>query len=239
MSRLPWLAENSPPEALPPADAASTQPNGLLAVGGSLEPDWLLHAYTHGAFPWYNPGEPILWWSPDPRAVLQPRDLKTSRSLRQSIRNRGYRVTADTDFASVIGSCAQPRDGVAGTWITRQMKSAYCRLHSMGYAHCFEAWRDGELVGGLYGVAIGRVFFGESMFTRATDASKVAFAAAVSYLAGRDFRLIDCQVESPHMTSLGATSIRRTEFVTLLARHCSDPRPTGSWSEDFSAYRHG
>jgi len=239
MSRLPWLAEDSPPEALPPADAASTQPNGLLAVGGSLEPDWLLHAYTHGAFPWYNPGEPILWWSPDPRAILKPRDLKISRSLRRSIRNRGYRVAADTDFASVIYSCAQPRDGVAGTWITRQMKSAYCRLHSMGYAHCFEAWQDDELVGGLYGVAIGRVFFGESMFARATDASKVAFAAAVRYLAQRDFRLIDCQVESPHMTSLGATLIRRTEFVALLDRHCSDPGPTGNWSEDFSTCHHG
>jgi leucyl/phenylalanyl-tRNA--protein transferase len=239
MSRLPWLAENSPPESLPPADAASLEPNGLLAVGGSLEPDWLIHAYTHGAFPWYNPGEPILWWSPDPRAILKPRDLKISRSLQRSIRNRGYRVTADTDFASVISACAQPREGAAGTWITRQMKSAYCQLHAMGYAHSFEAWRDGELVGGLYGVAIGRVFFGESMFTRATDASKVAFAAAVAYLARRDFRLIDCQVESAHMTSLGATAIRRTEFVALLDKHCSDPDPTGSWSEDFGTHRHG
>ena len=235
MSRLPWLSENSPPESLPPAEAASAEPNGLLAVGGSLEPDWLLYAYTHGAFPWYNPGEPILWWSPDPRAILRPRDLKISRSLRRSIRNRGYRVEADTDFSAVISACAQPRDGVAGTWITRQMKSAYCRLHSMGYAHCFEAWQDDELVGGLYGVAIGRVFFGESMFTRAVDASKVAFAAAVTYLMLRGFRLIDCQVASPHMTSLGATLIRRTEFVARLDEHCRDPNPTGSWSEDFRA----
>ncbi len=237
MSRLPWLADDAPPQALPPAEAASSEPNGLLAVGGSLEPEWLLHAYTHGAFPWYNPGEPILWWSPDPRAVMRPRDLRISRSLRRSIRNRGYRVEADTDFAAVISACAAPRDGVAGTWITRQMKSAYRRLHAMGYAHCFETWLDDELVGGLYGVAIGRVFFGESMFTRAVDASKVAFAAAVEYLDERGFELIDCQVESAHMSSLGATQLRRTDFVALLDRLCRDSGATGNWRSDFTAGR--
>jgi leucyl/phenylalanyl-tRNA--protein transferase len=237
MSRLPWLADDAPPQALPPAEAASSEPNGLLAVGGSLEPEWLLHAYAHGAFPWYNPGEPILWWSPDPRAVMRPRDLRISRSLRRSIRNRGYRVEADTDFAAVISACAAPRDGVAGTWITRQMKAAYRRLHAMGYAHCFETWLDEELVGGLYGVAIGKVFFGESMFTRAVDASKVAFAAAVEYLDKRGFELIDCQVESAHMSSLGATQLSRTDFVALLDTLCRDFDTTGSWRSDFTASR--
>lgn len=235
MSRLPWLAENAPPDALPPAEAASSEPNGLLAIGGSLEPDWLLHAYRHGAFPWYNPGEPILWWSPDPRAVLLPADLRISRSLRRSIRSRGYVVSSDRDFAAVIDACAAPRDATCGTWITRQMRFAYCRLHRLGYAHSFETWLDDELIGGLYGVAIGQVFFGESMFTRRVDASKVAFAAAVDYLRARGFRLIDCQVPSAHLTSLGATLMRRTEFLALLEAHCSAARQPCSWRADFSS----
>ena len=234
MSRLPWLDENAPPQALPPAEAASAEPNGLLAIGGSLEPDWLLYAYRHGAFPWYNPGEPILWWSPDPRAVLLPDALKVSRSLRKSIRRQHYRISADEDFTAVVTACAQPRDAAGGTWITQQMLAAYCRLHSLGHAHSFEARRGGELVGGLYGVAIGRVFFGESMFSRAVDASKVAFAAAVDFLRSRHFALIDCQVPSAHLTSLGATPMRRTAFVQLLERHCETLQPS-SWHEDFEA----
>ncbi|HMB72577.1 MAG TPA: leucyl/phenylalanyl-tRNA--protein transferase, partial [Gammaproteobacteria bacterium] len=165
---------------------------------------------------------------------LLPANLKISRSLRKSIRCRGYRITADRDFTAVIEACAAPREAMHGTWITRQMKSAYDRLHQLGYAHSFEAWLDEELVGGLYGVAIGRVFFGESMFTRRVDASKVAFAAAVEFLRAREFRLIDCQVPSAHLTSLGATLIRRTEFVTLLEEHCAVARQPHSWRAEFA-----
>lgn len=233
MSRLPWLAEHAPPEALPPAESARNEPNGLLAVGGSLDPDWLLHAYAHGAFPWYNPGEPILWWSPDPRAVMRPEDLRISRSLRRRIRAGTYDIRADTRFASVIDACAGPRDSSEGTWITKQMKAAYLRLHALGYAHCFEAWQSEQLVGGLYGVALGNIFFGESMFTHANDASKVAFAAAVGYLKSRNFELIDCQIPSAHLTSLGATLMRRTDFVATLATLCASVRPPGAWTEDF------
>lgn len=234
MSRLPWLDENAPPEALPPAEAASHEPNGLLAIGGSLEPEWLLHAYRHGAFPWYNPGEPILWWSPDPRAVLLPTALRISRSLRRSIRSRGYEIRADTHFAGVVDACAAPREKGGGTWITHQMRTAYCRLHALGHAHSFEAWIDDRLVGGLYGVAIGRVFFGESMFTRSVDASKVAFAAAVDFLREKDFRLIDCQVASKHLSSLGASLLRRAAFVEMLHRHCAAPQEPGNWSMQFA-----
>jgi leucyl/phenylalanyl-tRNA--protein transferase len=237
MSRLPWLAENAPPEALPPAESASDKPNGLLAVGGSLDPDWLLHAYAHGAFPWYNPGEPILWWSPDPRAVLRPEDLRISRSLRRRIRAGAYGIRADTSFAAVIDACAGPREQSDGTWITKQMKTAYMRLHALGYAHCFEAWHHDQLVGGLYGVAMGRIFFGESMFTRADDASKVAFAAAVSYLRNRDFELIDCQIPSEHLSSLGATLMRRTDFIAALETLCSRVRTPGSWTADFARWQ--
>ncbi|MGD2167062.1 MAG: leucyl/phenylalanyl-tRNA--protein transferase [Gammaproteobacteria bacterium] len=236
MSRLTWLAENAPPEALPPAQSACLEPNGLLAAGGSLDPDWLLHAYAHGAFPWYNPGEPILWWSPDPRAVLRPDEFRRSRSLRRTIRSGTYRVCADTSFGEVISGCAAPRAGGEGTWITNQMHSAYVRLHALGYAHSFEAWHGERLVGGLYGVAIGRVFFGESMFTRADNASKVAFAAATDFLNFCDFELIDCQVPSAHLASLGATAMARSEFLAELQVLCSSVRMPGAWTDDFARW---
>jgi leucyl/phenylalanyl-tRNA--protein transferase len=238
MSRLPWLADNAPPEALPPATAAREEPNGLLAVGGSLDPDWLLHAYAHGAFPWYNPGEPILWWSPDPRAVLRPDELKISRSLRRRIRAGTYQVRADTQFGAVIEACAGPRDHADGTWITTQMKSAYVRLHALGYAHSFEAWQNEQLVGGLYGVALGRMFFGESMFAHADDASKVAFAAAVAFLRSLQIELIDCQIPSEHLTSLGATLMRRTDFLAEVETLCASVRSPGAWTEEFAQW-HG
>lgn len=236
MSKFPWLGENAPPQALPPADTACDEPNGLLAVGGSLEPDWLLHAYAHGAFPWYNPGDPILWWSPNPRAVLRPNELRISRSLRRRIKSGCYVVRSDTRFGDVIHECAQPRDDDAGTWITGQMSSAYTRLHAVGYAHSFETWQDEQLVGGLYGVAIGRVFFGESMFTRADDASKVAFVTAVEYLRSRHFELIDCQVPSEHLTSLGASNMGRAQFLAELEELCSTVRKPGAWTKDFRCW---
>ena len=233
MSRLPWLADNAPPEALPPAHSARDEPNGLLAVGGSLDPDWLLHAYAHGAFPWYNPGEPILWWSPDPRAVLRPDELRISRSLRRRIRSGTFDIRADTQFSAVIEACAGPRDQGDGTWITKQMKSAYLRLHALGYAHCFEAWQGKQLVGGLYGVALGSVFFGESMFAHADDASKVAFSSAVGFLRSRGVALIDCQIPSEHLRSLGATLMRREAFLAELDTLCASVRSPGAWTEDF------
>ena len=236
MSRLPWLADNAPPEALPPAHMARVEPNGLLAAGGSLDPDWLLHAYAHGAFPWYNPGEPILWWSPDPRAVLRPKELKVSRSLRRRIRSGIFSVRADTQFGAVIDACAGPRNDSDDTWITPQMKSAYLRLHALGYAHCFEAWENDQLVGGLYGVSIGRVFFGESMFAHADDASKVAFAAAVAWFRALEIELIDCQIPSEHLRSLGATLMRREAFISELESLCATVRSPGSWTADFALW---
>lgn len=236
MSRLPWLGENAPPEALPPAESASDEPNGLLAVGGSLEPEWLLHAYVHGAFPWYNAGDPILWWSPDPRAVLRPEQLHISRSLRRRIHARTYHIRADTNFAAVIDACAGPRHRNEGTWITEQMKLAYTSLHRLGVAHCFEAWENEQLVGGLYGVALGQVFFGESMFAWADDASKVAFAAAVRFLSERGCKLIDCQMPSEHLESLGAVQIPRAEFLSALETLCASAGAPGSWSVEFARW---
>ena len=236
MSRLPWLADNAPPQALPPAQFARDEPNGLLAAGGSLEPDWLLHAYEHGAFPWYNPGEPILWWSPDPRAVLLPDDLRVSRSLRRSVRSGKFEIRADTNFIAVIEGCAAPRADTQDTWITPQMNTAFRRMHALGYAHCFEAWQDDQLVGGLYGIAIGRVFFGESMFSHADNASKVALTHAVGFLRSAGFALIDCQVPSEHLTSLGATAISRDEFLSTLQSLCATVRTPGSWQREFTQW---
>jgi len=217
MKRPVWLPEDAPPEALPPAGHALRDPDGLLAVGGALTPPWLLHAYRHGAFPWFSAGQPILWWSPDPRAVLFPEEFRRSRSLGQSIRNRGYETRLDTTFEAVIDACAAPRAAGHGTWITPEMRAAYLALHREGFALSVETWCGGELTGGLYGVAIGRVFFGESMFARARDASKVALARLVDECQRRDVRLIDCQMETEHLFSMGARSIARREFLPLVA----------------------
>lgn len=221
MRRPVWLPEDAPPEALPPPDLALEDPDGLLAVGGALTPPWLLHAYRHGVFPWFSAGQPILWWSPDPRTVLFPAEFRRSRSLGQSIRNRGYETRLDTAFAAVIDACAAPRAARAdadagadpGTWITPEMRSAYLALNRAGAALSVETWQAGQLVGGLYGVAIGRVFFGESMFARSRDASKVALARLVDECLRRDVRLIDCQMQTAHLFSLGARAIPRREFL--------------------------
>ena len=225
MSGIAWLQKTDPPGALPPTSRALREPNGLLAVGGALTPEWLVHAYRHGVFPWYSAEQPILWWAPDPRAVLVPEEFRISRSLARSIRRRGYVTRIDTAFEAVIEACAGPRHGGAGTWITREMHAAYVDLHRHGLAHSFEAWAGDELVGGLYGVALGRVFFGESMFTRSTDASKVALARLVGECRRRGVPLIDCQMPSPHLASLGSRNLPRGEFEQRLARLVAEPAP--------------
>lgn len=216
----------------PPADAAMEDPNGLLAVGGALTPDWLLSAYAAGIFPWFeDDASPILWWSPNPRAVLFPDRLKVSRSLAKRIRNGGFRLTIDEAFADVVRGCAQPRARAAsGTWITPDMIDAYVQLHRMGYAHSVESWRDGALVGGLYGVSLGRMFFGESMFAIERDASKVAFHHLVQTLLEWEFTLIDCQIMNDHLRSLGAIDMPRSQFLALLAQNRRAPTRAGSWS---------
>jgi leucyl/phenylalanyl-tRNA---protein transferase len=213
----------------PPVELAS--PEGLLAVGGDLRAERLLEAYRHGIFPWYSPGQPILWWSPDPRAVLFPPKLRVSRSLRKTLRQNKFSVTLDRAFREVISSCAQPRSERLGhgTWITPEMIEAYCVLHERGLAHSVESWRNGKLVGGLYGVSLGTAFFGESMFTRATDASKMAFVHLVRQLQLWGYTLIDCQLPSSHLFSLGAEEIRRREFMEHLERALGQPDRPGHW----------
>jgi len=234
MSELCWLSAADDPTSLPDPALALREPNGLLAAGGSLDPDWLLEAYSRGIFPWFEQGQPILWWSPDPRTVLLPQDLRVSRSLRRRIRQAEFEIAADSDFAGVIDACAAPRRYTDATWITAPMRAAYICLHTLGWAHSFEAWHEGELVGGLYGVAIGRVFFGESMFARRTDASKVALVAAIRHLTAHGFELIDCQLPSAHLSSLGAISLPRSEFLSRLEQLVDPARTPENWRERFA-----
>jgi leucyl/phenylalanyl-tRNA---protein transferase len=226
---LCWLSRDRRADAFPPPEEALTEPNGLLAAGGDLTPERLLAAYKRGIFPWYQEGQPILWWSPDPRAVLTPGTLKVSRSLRRSLKRQRFEFRVDTAFDLVVAACAEPRHYGGGTWITAEMAEAYGRLHRLGWAHSFESWLDDRLVGGLYGVAIGRAFFGESMFTRVTDASKVSLVHAVEYLRSRETEIIDCQVASAHTRSLGAVDIPRAEFVSLIGNLCADPGLPQTW----------
>jgi leucyl/phenylalanyl-tRNA--protein transferase len=212
-------------------DPALAEPDGLLAMGGDLEPERLLTAYAQGIFPWYDDRSPILWWSPDPRLVLEPRELHVSRSLARTIRRGAYRVSADEAFEGVIRRCAaKGRPGQRGTWITPEMVDAYCALHRLGFAHSFEAWDGETLAGGLYGVSLGAVFFGESMFADARDASKVAFARGVEWLAAEGFGLVDCQVRTEHLVSLGAREIPRVDFLARVARALEAPTRRGRWS---------
>lgn len=234
VTELRWLSPAGAPDAFPPPDEALKEPNGLLAVGGDLSPERLLCAYPKGIFPWYEDDQPILWWSPDPRAVLFPADLHVSRRLARTLRRSTLRLSADTALAGVIEGCAAPRSAGGGTWITPAMHAAYRRLHELGWAHSFEAWDGGELVAGLYGVAVGRVFFGESMFTRVNDASKVVLVRAVEYLAARGFELVDCQVWSAHLKSLGATTLPRTRFLRALEALCEPRGKPFLWAEDFA-----
>ncbi len=221
---IPWLRPASLPDAFPPVTQALVEPDGLLCAGGDLHPERLLAAYRRGIFPWFSQGQPILWWSPDPRMVLFPAELKVSRSLRKTLRLQRFRVTMDTCFDAVIAQCADSGTRAQeGTWISPAMRTAYGELHRQGHAHSVEVWLDPaegapSLVGGLYGLLLGRVFFGESMFSTATDASKVALHALVQWLLERDVELIDCQVASEHLFTLGARLIPRVEFVAHLER---------------------
>ena len=212
-----WLSASDAPEAFPPVERALADPPGLLAAGGDLAPARLLAAYRNGIFPWYSPGQPVLWWSPDPREVLPVEALHVSRSLARTLRRAHFDVAIDTDFAAVIDACAAPRARSPGTWITPEMRTAYLRLHALGAAHSVEVRHGTELVGGVYGVAVGRAFSGESMFSRATDASKIALVALAEWCRGRGHALIDCQLPSAHLRSLGSRPMPRAEFLAYLA----------------------
>ncbi len=216
-------------QPFPDVSLALDEPNGLLAVGGCLSPRRLVNAYRQGIFPWFGEDEPILWWSPNPRLVLFPENLHVSRSLRKTLKKAEFNYSVDRCFEQVIEACAEPRDYALGTWISPEIKQAYCHLHTLGLAHSFEAWQEGCLVGGLYGLSIGQVFFGESMFHRASNASKAAFSYAVGQLQQWGFRLIDCQVYTDHLTSLGAEEIPRSTFIELLDSLCGLPPAVNAW----------
>ncbi len=222
---LPWLPSH--PIGFPALDTALDEPDGLLAAGGALTPDWLLEAYRCGIFPWFGEDQPILWWSPDPRLVLFPQEIRITRSLAKRVRNAGFHATSDHAFGSVIEACALTRADAEGTWITPPMRAAYYRLHELGHAHSIEIWRDGELVGGLYGVALGHMFFGESMFSRERDASKVALVYLARHLQAHGGGMIDCQMHTPHLVSLGARDIARSAFIDYLEEYAG--RPAMGW----------
>jgi len=216
---ITWLSPQDAPERFPPLERALDEPPGLLAAGGDLSAARLLAAYRRGIFPWYSPGQPVLWWSPDPRAVLFPGEFRCSRSLAKTLRNGGFETRVDHDFAAVIEGCAAPRAASAGTWITREMRTAYLELHRRGHAHSIETYLAGRLAGGLYGVRLGGVFFGESMFSRERDASKVALARLVDLCQAEGIAVIDCQLPSRHLESLGSRVVPRSEFQGLLREH--------------------
>jgi leucyl/phenylalanyl-tRNA--protein transferase len=223
---IPWLHGEAP---FPPIAKALRSPNGLLCAGGTLTPERVLEAYAKGIFPWFSAGDPVLWWSPDPRMVLFPEELKVSRSLRKVVQRGAYETRFDGAFRAVMQACALPRDGQGGTWIVPEMIDAYTQLHDRGFAHSVESWHEGELVGGLYGVSLGKVFFGESMFTRAPDASKVALVRLVERLRAADFRVIDCQQATAHLASLGAREIPREAFAQLLRESIQYPASGERW----------
>ena len=221
-----------PDTTFPPVELALREPNGLLAAGGDLSPARLLDAYRHGIFPWFSAGDPILWWSPDPRMVLIPGELRVSHSLRKTLRRGKYEVRTDTAFEQVMRACAAPRDEEGGTWIQEGMIAAYVRLHRLGVAHSVETWLEGELAGGLYGVGIGRMFYGESMFSRRTDASKIALAHLCAQLERWNFGMIDCQMNTSHLASLGAREIPRIQFLEHLRELVNYPDIATPWRFD-------
>jgi leucyl/phenylalanyl-tRNA---protein transferase len=231
---IPLLGSTDP---FPPVDDALDEPNGLLAAGGGLTIARLLEAYAHGIFPWFSEGDPVLWWCPDPRMVLDVTRVHISRSLRRRLRKADYAVTADRAFVRVMKECAAPRSDQAGTWLVPAMMRAYERLHRSGAAHSIEVWREEELIGGLYGVSLGRMFFGESMFTRRTDASKIALVYLAAQLRRWQFPIIDCQMRTSHLASMGAHELPRRTFVALVHRLVGRPGIEGTWrlDEDLSA----
>ncbi|NIV18565.1 MAG: leucyl/phenylalanyl-tRNA--protein transferase [Woeseiaceae bacterium] len=231
-SRVIWLSPTDAPDAFPDVELALREPNGLLAAGGDLGSPRLLAAYRSGIFPWYEKGQPILWWSPDPRCVLRPEELHMSRRLAKQIRNSSLTVRFNSAFAAVIRACAGPRRYQSGTWITDDMKAAYLALHDQGWAHSIEIWDAERLIGGLYGLCIGRVFFGESMFSAEPNASKMALAALARQMIDRQMALIDCQVVSPHLTTLGATLMPRARFTQVLRDACNPATPCSDWPSE-------
>lgn len=224
---IPFLG---PVDPFPPVDQALDQPDGLLAAGGSLSTKRLVDAYRRGIFPWFNEGDPILWWSPDPRTVLRPAQIHVSHSLRKRVRQGAFLITIDRVFSRVLDGCAAPRLGDSGTWLSPSMRRAYSSLHAAGLAHSIEIWMDGELAGGIYGVALGRMFFGESMFTRRTDASKLAMVRLAEQLDRWGFPMIDCQLETDHLMSLGAEQMSRRQFVAGIAALVDAEPP--AWAMD-------
>lgn len=228
MSQLPWLDDNTP---FPSPEIALTEPNGLLAASYELSPERILQAYKLGIFPWYSEDQPVLWWSPDPRCIIYPNQLHLSKSLKKHIRKTQAKITFDQAFDKVIRHCAR-LDSEEGTWITEEMEEAYIQLHEMGHAHSVEVWREGILIGGLYGLALGGCFFGESMFSLETNASKIAFSALCKQLEKWDYQFIDCQVENPHLLTLGASTIKRSLFLEQLAQALQAPRPNHEWIFD-------
>lgn len=227
-----WLATDQV-EIFPPLSTALLEPNGLLAIGGDLSPQRLISAYRNGIFPWFNDEDPILWWSPDPRMVLFPNELSISRSLHKALKKHQYEIRADVSFREVMQACAKPRKSQVGTWITDEMIDAYTVLHQMGVAHSVEMWMNNVLVGGLYGIALGKMFYGESMFSRVNDASKITFVHLVKQLEIWEFGMIDCQMKTRHLASLGAREIPRDEFVLRLNKLIDVPSRLAAWHFDY------
>jgi leucyl/phenylalanyl-tRNA---protein transferase len=225
------LGEQADPNWFPPLDQALREPPGLLAAGGDLSPTRLLAAYERGVFPWYSAQQPILWWSPDPRMVLFPEEFKCSRSLQKTIRNGSFTTQVDCAFSDTIRGCAAPRRSGPDTWLNEEMIESYEKLHCLGFGHSIETYQNDRLVGGVYGLQLGQVFFGESMFSRERDASKVALARLVEECRARDIKVIDCQVASNHLESLGAREVSRLQFVGLLDTYARRS-PRGSWREN-------
>lgn len=232
MSRVVWLSPADPVEAFPPVENALREPDGLLAAGGDLSTERLLYAYRHGIFPWYDEGQPLLWWSPDPRCVLRPGDFYLSRRSRRYVRRSTAVVRVNTAFGEVIRACAGPRRSQQGTWITDDMIGAYEQLHNERWAHSIEVWRDGVLIGGIYGIAIGRAFFGESMWSEEPNASKIALLALARHMDNGDLGVVDCQVLSSHLLSLGATAIPRKEFLSCIEPLCEPACRFENWPSD-------
>jgi leucyl/phenylalanyl-tRNA--protein transferase len=226
---LYWIEPDSPPDNFPAIENALSHPDGLLCFGGDLSDERLLCAYERGIFPWYSEGQPIMWWSPSPRCVIYPDELVIRRSLKKSMRNGGYNFSMDQAFSDVIRCCAAPREDEAGTWITDAMQDAYRHLHALGYAHSVEIWKNDQLVGGLYGIAIGQVFFGESMFSTQRDTSKIALACLIHRIRDAGFKLIDAQVTSGHLISLGAREIERSRFHSELTTYCHMENTIDLW----------
>lgn len=227
--RVVWLTAADTPESFPPVEDALREPDGLLAAGGDLSTPRIIAAYRQGIFPWYDDGQPLLWWSPDPRCVFRPADLHISRRLRRDLRRSAWEIRVNTAFGDVIRACAGPRRHGQGTWITQDMQTAYERLHAEGWAHSIEVWQDNELVGGLYGLAVGRVLFGESMFSGQSNASKMALLFVDRLLSAGTLGILDCQVQSSHLLTMGAVTMPRAEFVGQLRNLCTPPNPFLDW----------